>query len=128
MFDEHENILDEVSSTSSSDIFHIQIVRESAMGRRTSTSCGAYRVRTESRDRDKMELQEAIDEGLRPCKQCIKHLDRVHGLDCAMCNLCNRLTLVHDVSYSSHTLDYTYGKDKEVDICLDCKQKIKESE
>jgi hypothetical protein len=126
MLDEHENILDKVSSTSNSKIFHIQIVRESVTGRRTSTSCGAYRVRTESKDRGQMGLQEAIDRGMRPCKQCIKHLDRVHNVDCAVCDLCNRLSLVHDVSYFSYTLDYTYGKDKEVDVCLNCKIKVQD--
>lgn len=125
MFEEHENVLDKAATVPSSDVFHIMVVREGIVSSREETSCGAKRVSDITDELDRIDMCEATEQGMRPCKRCIKHLGDVYNIDCAMCVICERLTLIHDAEYSTHTIAHNYGNDIEVKLCSDCKEQIR---
>jgi len=126
MLEDNPDILDKVKSSEQSDIFHILVLKDSVVGRKVRTACQSYSLRRADSSVEKMNIQEAIDSGMRPCKQCASSLERVHSIDCEVCDLCNRLSLLHEIPYTTYILEYAYGSHLEVSVCLNCQAKMQD--
>lgn len=115
---------DQVCVAGSSRVFHLLMEKESTGIEDLEPACYDPQQWADSDRPAQLKLSDAIKIGKRPCKQCMIRLSTVTGTTVKECSLCDRINVVHDIEYSTYTIGYAYGGEKEVNICLNCSVKF----
>jgi len=124
ILEESDMFRDEVFIADTAHVFHLLTEREESDNDGLHPACYDPGRWARSDPPKKVGLSDAIEMGKRPCKQCMIRLSAITGVTSKECALCDRVNVIHDIGYSTHTVEYAYAGEKEVNICLNCSVKF----
>lgn len=115
-----EIIQDEVVVIGDSTTFHILVEAKASIMRNIKPACGNVKVMRGKSESTRMSVEKALGESKRPCKNCIKWLDRTFDAEVNTCKLCDRLSLLNSEEYKEYAIDYSYDGGRKVHVCHKC--------
>lgn len=123
-----EPLVDEVGVKGSSEVFHFIEEKEFLGMEKTSTVCGNLSIGNSYYEGSSEDLEKVLEDGKRPCKQCIRWAKKKFDIEVLSCLICNRINIIYDIEISEMDIEYKRGGAKTENLCRDCIDKIKSIE
>lgn len=119
-----DGVDDNVLCLSGTPTYHF-IVDKIRWGRpKLAIACGNVNNVRNADSSDIISLELAVDRNNRPCKDCIRDLSRVHGIEISICTICDRTDVIDDVECEDSHIPHGTTGEKEVSLCADCRDII----
>jgi hypothetical protein len=122
--DYNDTLLDSVAIVGESDAFHFVVQSEPQYANDKKSGCGSiYTIQTDD-NIEEMPIEEALDDGYRPCKQCVKWVNRMFDVPAHLCEVCGRVSMLVEADF--HTVEVPHAKTghKHTQVCADCRELI----
>lgn len=123
-WEEYDILEPQVLVVGDSKAFHFLVDHEDNPASRTRSACGNAKSFHTYEASTKEDPEEMIDDGKRPCKQCVSSLTRFYDIEAHTCELCDRLNIMLDTSFVSEKIPYATGGEKEVWLCVNCRSRF----
>lgn len=107
-----------------SDIFHFIISSKDSL---FTSNSGACRRPSTFGTRDvnsNIDVNEAMSNGKRPCKKCIKKLRQQHDIEVMQCEVCRATNLTNNATYLAVDIEHGVSSDHETYFCSRCINKL----
>lgn len=123
-WEDYEMLESEVLVVGDSKAFHFLVDHKDSPATRATSACGNAKSHHTYNAATKEDPEEMVEDGKRPCKQCVNSLTKFYDIEAYTCELCERLNLMNDVNYQEVEIPYAAGGEKTLHICLNCRSRF----
>lgn len=107
------------------DNFHFIIQGMDSPASRIRTACGRDKDTSDMYSADhKEDPEKALQDGKRPCMNCVDDLNEIHDIQVLTCELCDRLNIMHSSDFITDNIPYAASGEKQVALCMNCRIRL----